>query len=171
MTIIAYDGKRLCADKAVYKGAIHIYNREKIRAFDNDSNDNFSVAFALSGDLSAIEGKEEEIEYYLRTMTIRDMSKIVQRLNEIMHDPDNILDGIIVFRVGNRKTVYQLNNVRLLELPANQPYAAGNPDGQMVSMGAMYHGASATEAVAIACRLLNLAQCNDPDNDLTTVSM
>lgn len=168
MTIIAYDGKRLCADKAVYKGAIHIYNREKIKAFD--INDNFSVAFALSGDLSAIEGKEQEIEYYLRHVTIDNLSKIVQRLNEIMHDPDNVLDGIIVFRLGNRKHVYQLNNVRLLELPASQPYAAGNPDGQMVAMGAMYHGASATEAVAIACRLLNLAQCNDPDNDLTTVN-
>lgn len=169
MTIIAYDGKRLCTDKAVYKGALHVYNREKITAFDNEPY--FSVAYALSGDLSVIEAKEKEFEHYLRHIQSADMPLIVSRMNDFMYDPDNVLDGIIVFRLGNRKHVYQLNNVRLLELPTNQPYAAGNPDGQMVAMGAMYHGASATEAVAIACRLLNLAQCNDPDNDLITVNI
>ena len=167
MTIIAYDGRSICADKAVYKGALYIHDYEKIKTFELANG--ISVILALSGDLAVIEAKEASIEKYLGVGNLATMDECIDVVNSLMSDPDNLLDGILVIKQGGVKRVYQLNNVNMLQIPAHLPYTAGNPDGQLVVMGALKAGASAKDAVAIACRALNLARCSDPDTDLTTV--
>lgn len=166
MTIFAWDGKTLVADRAEYKyGVIVNDNAEKTRLFQVG---NVKVAIAGAGGvpnyLAIVDFIKNDLwrfdEIDVHNYAISDKEGYLQLFSGIKDDEYDII-VVLSDDISGEQQAYYLGT-QPFPLKVNAPYAGGHSDAVLLAMGAMLAGVDAVGAVKLAVRASAIAQSDRP---------
>lgn len=160
MTIFAWDGNSIVADRAEFKyGVVVNAKSEKIFTFSHHGVNVVVTGAGAVSDILAIRNLvQEEItqlgEDELDVCNFQISN--TEKYEKVMADMDNY-DCLVVLSDGINKVGYYLGQ-RPYPIKVYAPYAGGHQDTVLVALGAMHAGAKSKEAVQIAVKLTCVSQ-------------
>ena len=173
MTIIVYKDNILASDRAEYMYGIVTGERLKICTFKNGS---MTYRVAVSGDTASAAIICDIIRTFVE-LRATEYTPHSFKFSELERNCwlDNCTDmpvfsGILVITNEhvNLPAVFNLSNAPYALPVTSDEYAVGSEDAVIAARAAMMAGATAREAVKIACELTNIAQIKG-DADIDSV--
>lgn len=166
MTIFAWDGKTLVADRAEYKYGIIVNDNAKKIAFFDTGEVKVTIAGAggVSNYLAILDFIKNDLSRLdkidVANYQIADKQAYLELFSGITDDEYDIV-VILTDVVSGEQQAYYLGT-KPFPLKVYPPYAGGHSETVLLAMGAMLAGATAEEAVKVAIRASAVSQSDRP---------